>query len=130
VKTGESGTHRIYGMGTFEYLAANPDQSVIFNEAMAENTRRRLQALVSAYDFAQFDKIIDIGGGNGALMTAIVATNPKFAAWCSICLWGAQKRVRSLPTQRSRTLRGRCRRLFSFVPGERPYILKSSFTMG
>ena len=67
VKTGESGTHRIYGMGTFEYLAANPDQAVIFNEAMAENTRRVTQALISAYDFSQFRKIIDVGGGNGAV---------------------------------------------------------------
>jgi len=43
---------------------------------MAENTRRVSQALVSAYDFSRFRKIIDVGGGNGALMTAIVATNP------------------------------------------------------
>ena len=76
MKTGESGTHHIYGTGTFEYLAANPDQAVIFNEAMAENTRHVSQALVSAYDFSQFGKIVDVGGGNGALMTAIVATNP------------------------------------------------------
>jgi hypothetical protein len=52
VKTGESGMRHIYGMGTFEYLAANPDQAVIFNEAMAENTRHVSQALVSAYDFS------------------------------------------------------------------------------
>jgi ubiquinone/menaquinone biosynthesis C-methylase UbiE len=76
VKTGESGTRRIYGMGSFEYLAANPDQALIFNEAMAENTRRVTQALISAYDFSQFRKIIDVGGGNGALIAAIVATNP------------------------------------------------------
>jgi hypothetical protein len=77
VKTGESGTRRVYGLGSFEYLAANPDQAIIFNEAMAENTRRVTQALVSAYDFAQFSKIIDVGGGNGALMAAILAANPR-----------------------------------------------------
>jgi len=76
VKTGESGTRRIYGVGTFEYLAANPDQAVIFNKAMAENTRRFTQALIAAYDFSQFRKIIDVGGGNGALIAAIVAANP------------------------------------------------------
>jgi hypothetical protein len=76
VRTGESGTQRIYGMGSFEYLAANPDQAVIFNEAMAENTRRVSQGLISAYDFSQFGKIIDVGGGNGALLAAIVAANP------------------------------------------------------
>jgi O-methyltransferase domain/Dimerisation domain len=76
VKTGESGTHRVYGMGSFEYLAANPDQAVIFNEAMAENTWRVTQALISAYDFSQYRKIIDVGGGNGALLGAIIAANP------------------------------------------------------
>jgi hypothetical protein len=76
VKTGESGTRRVYGMGTFEYLAANPDQAIIFNGAMAENTRRVTEALVSAYDFSQFRKIIDVGGGNGALLGAVIAANP------------------------------------------------------
>jgi hypothetical protein len=76
VATGESGTHRIYGLGTFEYLAANPDQAVIFNGAMAENTLRVTQALISAYDFSRYRRIIDVGGGNGALLGAIIAANP------------------------------------------------------
>jgi O-methyltransferase. len=76
VKTGESGTHRVYGMGSFEYLAANPDQAIIFNGAMAENTRRVTQALISFYDFAQFRKIVDVGGGDGTLLGAIIAANP------------------------------------------------------
>jgi ubiquinone/menaquinone biosynthesis C-methylase UbiE len=76
VQTGESGTRRVYGVGSFEYLAANPDQAIIFNEAMAENTRRITQALVSAYDFSKYSKIIDVGGGNGALMAAILGANP------------------------------------------------------
>lgn len=76
VKTGESGTRRVYGVGSFEYLAANPDQAVIFNEAMAENTRRVTHALVSAYDFSQFSRIVDVGGGNGALMAAILSASP------------------------------------------------------
>ena len=51
VTTGESGTRRVFGVGSFEYLAANPDQAVIFNAAMAENTRRVTELLVSTYDF-------------------------------------------------------------------------------
>lgn len=75
VRTGESGTRRIYGTGSFEYLAANPDQAAIFNRAMAENTRRDTNLLVSNYDFARFRSIIDVGGGNGTLMAAILAAN-------------------------------------------------------
>lgn len=76
VTTGESGTQRVYGMGSFEYLAANPDQAVIFNAAMAENTRRVTQQLVSVCDFSQFRYLVDVGGGNGTLMAAILAANP------------------------------------------------------
>ncbi|WP_213289224.1 methyltransferase [Bradyrhizobium sp. sGM-13] len=75
VRTGESGTRRVYGVGTFEYLAANPDEAVIFNAAMAENTRRVTELLVSTYDFSQFQNMVDIGGGNGTLMAAILAAN-------------------------------------------------------
>jgi hypothetical protein len=76
VTTGESGTRRVYGFGSFEYLAANPDQAVIFHRAMAENTRRVTELLVSTYDFSQFRRIVDVGGGNGTLMAAILAANP------------------------------------------------------
>jgi hypothetical protein len=76
VRTGESGTRHVYGVGSFEYLAANPDQAVIFNEAMAEVTRQVTEALVSAYDFSQFRKVIDVGGGSGALIAAVVGATP------------------------------------------------------
>ena len=75
VRTGESGTRRVYGVGSFEYLAAKPEQAAIFNAAMAENTRRITELLVSTYDFSQFRNIVDVGGGNGALMAAILAAN-------------------------------------------------------
>ena len=75
VTTGESGTRRVFGVGSFEYLAANPDQAVIFNAAMAENTRRVTELLISTYDFSQFQNVVDVGGGSGALMAAILAAN-------------------------------------------------------
>ncbi|MCK1516366.1 methyltransferase [Bradyrhizobium sp. 190] len=75
VRTGESGTRRVYGVGTFEYLAANPEQAAIFNAAMAENTERITDLLVSTYDFSQFPDIVDIGGGDGTLMASILAAN-------------------------------------------------------
>ena len=73
VQTGESGTRHVYGVGSFEYLAANPEQAVIFNEAMAEITRLVTQALISTYDFSRFRTVIDVGGGIGALLAAVVA---------------------------------------------------------
>ena len=75
VTTGEPGTRRVFGVGSFEYLAANPDQAVIFHAAMAENTRRVTELLVSTYDFSKFQSIVDVGGGDGTLLAAILTAN-------------------------------------------------------
>ena len=37
-------------------------------------------AIVAAYDFSQFKHIIDIGGGNGSLLSAILAAHPRLRA--------------------------------------------------
>jgi hypothetical protein len=126
VQTGESGTRRVYGVGSFEYLAARPEQAVIFNGAMADNTRRITSLLVSTYDFARFADIVDVGGGNGALMAAILAANA-----------GVRGTVFDLPAglaEAAQTLRAagvsdRCRVIegdfFQAVPdGAHAYILK------
>jgi tRNA A58 N-methylase Trm61 len=42
---------------------------------MAENTRRVTELLISTYDFSQFQNVVDVGGGSGALMAAILAAN-------------------------------------------------------
>ncbi len=76
VRTGESATQHVFGVTSFEYFAANPDQSVNFNAAMAELTRLVTAALISTYDFSMLGTIIDVGGGNGAMMAAIIGATP------------------------------------------------------
>jgi len=76
VRTGESAATRLYGMNGFEYMARNPEQAAIFNEAMAERTRGIGAAAVAAYDFSRFHTIVDVGGGNGALLAIILAAGP------------------------------------------------------
>jgi len=77
VRTGETAMQHLYGMGGFEYLAVHPQQAAIFNEAMAETTRQVVRAVVAAYDFSLFRTIADIGGGNGALISGILAAAPR-----------------------------------------------------
>jgi precorrin-6B methylase 2 len=77
VRTGESQMQHLYGMGSFEYLAEHPQQAEIFNEAMAEGTRLVSRALVAACDFSRFHTLVDVGGGNGTLIAAILAAAPK-----------------------------------------------------
>jgi O-methyltransferase domain/Dimerisation domain len=77
VRTGGTAKRHLYGIGSFECLAAHPEEGAIFSAAMAENTRRIARAVVAAYDFSGFRTLIDVGGGNGALMATILAATPR-----------------------------------------------------
>jgi len=76
VRTGETAFDHVFGMGTFDYFARHPEAAAIFNEAMTEGTRWAAPAVIAAYDFSRFQTIVDIGGGNGTLLAAILAANP------------------------------------------------------
>ena len=77
VRTGAPAMRHVFGMDGFQYLAEHPQQAAIFNAAMAEITRQVARDLVAAYDFAPFRTIVDIGGGNGTLLAAILTAAPK-----------------------------------------------------
>ncbi len=46
---------------------------------MADATRLVARAIVASYDFSGFRAIVDVGGGNGTLMAAILAAAPKLS---------------------------------------------------
>jgi O-methyltransferase domain len=52
---------------SFAYMAQQPDEAANFDSAMAGFTRRIAIAVAASYDFSPFRRIIDIGGGSGAL---------------------------------------------------------------
>ena len=54
----------------------NPEGSRNFNQAMSEGTLREAPGIIGSYDFAQFSTIVDVGGGDGALLTSILANTP------------------------------------------------------
>ena len=76
VRTGETAFPRVYGASVFEYFAQHPDTARMFNEAMIDYVSQSIRAVVSAYDFAPLRTIVDVGGGHGALMSAILEANP------------------------------------------------------
>jgi hypothetical protein len=76
VRTGQTAMQHLYAVGSFEYFAAHPKEAAIFNAAMAESTRRTARAVIAAYDFSRFRALVDVGGGNGMLMAAILAATP------------------------------------------------------
>jgi hypothetical protein len=62
--------------GFMEYFAARPEESSIFNQAMADKSRNIIPAVLDAYDFAPFRVIADIGGGRGHLLRGILERTP------------------------------------------------------
>ncbi len=76
VRTGQSAFEQTFGASLFDYLADHPDDSALFNAAMTERSWPMVDATVAAYDFSRFQRIVDVGGGQGVLLTAILQTYP------------------------------------------------------
>lgn len=76
VQTGEPAFERLFGMGHFEYLEQHAGDAALFQETMAAQTTQTAQAVVAAYDFSVFRTVVDVGGGHGALIAAVLRAQP------------------------------------------------------
>lgn len=76
VRTGEQAFKSAHGVEVFPYYAAHPESAEPFNAAMVELSNVVAAAVTEAYDFSRFEKIVDVGGGHGGLLTAILKANP------------------------------------------------------
>jgi hypothetical protein len=79
VQTGQAAFEKIYGKPFFDYLAENPVPAQDFNNAMTSHSASDSAAVVNAYDFTGINKIIDVGGGHGALLATILAKYPQMS---------------------------------------------------
>jgi orsellinic acid C2-O-methyltransferase len=126
VETGEPAFRRIFGMDPFAYLAEHPDESAHFDAAMATFTTQIATAVAAAYDFTKFRRIVDVGGGSGALLAGILRDHPTLTA----VLFDVPHVVeRAAPQLRALGLADRCEvvggDLFQEVPrGADAYLLK------
>jgi len=76
IRTGKTGMSQIGVPNPFDYLRDHPEESEIFNAAMTDFSRQAADAVVDAYDFSRFRKLVDVAGGHGALLKTILARNP------------------------------------------------------
>jgi SAM-dependent methyltransferase len=75
VRTGGPAFNQVYGMGLYPYLAQHPEAAEVFNAGMASLPRH--QAALEIYEFGDAGTIVDVGGGNGRLITAILRAHPE-----------------------------------------------------
>jgi len=77
VRTGETAFDHVFGMGAWQYRAQNPEYAKIFDEAMANLTEVFNAAVLVSYPFSTIGKIVDVGGGDGGLIIALLQANPR-----------------------------------------------------
>jgi SAM-dependent methyltransferase len=126
VMTGQPAFERAHGANFFEYLTAHPDDAAIFNAAMSATSSIGLSSIVESYDFSQFERIVDVGGGHGALLSGILTANPKLRG----VLADRSEVVAGASVVRSGPLADRCEvraiNFFEAVPeGADAYLMKS-----
>jgi SAM-dependent methyltransferase len=76
VTTGKPAHDHVYGMRNFEYFAQHPDIGQLFLAGIAARRGPLSIAVAAAYDFSGVPLLIDVGGGAGDLMAAILKANP------------------------------------------------------
>lgn len=72
LKTGIPSRHMLSGMDSFAYLAQNPELAKIFDDAMTSFSNLIGPSIATAYDFSAWERLTDVGGGNGILLSHIL----------------------------------------------------------
>jgi hypothetical protein len=76
VRTGENAFRHLHGTDVWTWRAERPEESAAFDRAMSALTGGTNEALVESYDFGRFGTVVDVGGGNGTLLAAVLTAFP------------------------------------------------------
>jgi hypothetical protein len=72
VRTGESARSLLTGSDGFGFLGRSPEAAATFNDTMAQLTRLVADDVARTYDFGSIRQVVDVGGGYGTLLSAIL----------------------------------------------------------
>jgi ubiquinone/menaquinone biosynthesis C-methylase UbiE len=76
VKTGETARQRLGGIDRFGLLESDHEAAAVFNKAMAELSSLVASEVLRSYQFGGMRRIVDVGGGYGALLAAVLKAHP------------------------------------------------------
>jgi hypothetical protein len=76
VQTGEPSAEKAVGMPLFDYLARTPEWSASFNNAMTAFSASVMPAVLEAYDFSGITRLVDVAGGHGRVLSAVLQAYP------------------------------------------------------
>jgi hypothetical protein len=76
VRTGAPAFTKIHGQPLYGYLHEHPRAAAQFNAAMSGFSSQETAAILEAYDFGAARNVVDIGGGQGALLAGLLRAHP------------------------------------------------------
>ncbi|MFH0245595.1 methyltransferase [Streptomyces sp. HK10] len=74
-RTGEPSFSVPHGKSFFEYMADNRDFAALFDKAMVSSAAT--DNLLASYDFSGARHVVDVGGGRGAMLAAVLQRHPE-----------------------------------------------------
>ena len=77
IKTGNIAFDKVEGMSIWKYYETHPEDGLNFITAMSGVTGAVIANVLPCYDFSGFKTIVDVGGGNGALLVGVLQTAPQ-----------------------------------------------------
>ena len=80
VRHGGTAFEHVYGERFFEHLEHHAEHEAAFQASMAGRAENEAADVVAAYDFGALDSIVDVGGGEGVLLEAIVRSTAQLSA--------------------------------------------------
>jgi hypothetical protein len=75
-RTGQSAFEHHFSMNLWHYCSKHLEYSELFDSAMAGFTMTYIEDLVNSYSFSPFEKLVDVGGGDGSLLIGILKAHP------------------------------------------------------
>lgn len=76
VRTGRPAFPEVFGCSFFEYLSSHPEAARLFDAAMMQMSRTTGALLVEQCDLTGVGTVLDVGGGTGLFLAALLRANP------------------------------------------------------
>ncbi|QNP74832.1 methyltransferase [Streptomyces roseirectus] len=96
VRTGAPAFDAFMGTGLFGYLERHPEDHARFNAAMGQASRTLVPALLAHVDFGSATEVVDVGGGDGTLVAAVLGRHPHLRGTVFDTAQGATEAERTL----------------------------------
>ncbi|WP_245252030.1 acetylserotonin O-methyltransferase [Streptomyces sp. KCTC 0041BP] len=77
IRTGEAAYPLQYGLQFWDDLDQHPERGASFDTWMSSSAPDRAQAIIAGYAWGDLGDLVDVGGGNGSLLVALLRAFPQ-----------------------------------------------------